>query len=126
RVDSQSQRKVTPIMLAALKGHVEVVRLLVHYYRDGKPKCTALHCAAAGGHVRVVELLLGGAFLDWQDRIGTTPLYRAVYFGHDTISRTLLKAGADPNLSDKNGTGPLHVAAYAGCGQMVADLLEAG
>ncbi|CAM9237143.1 unnamed protein product, partial [Laminaria digitata] len=188
-VDPRSQRKATPIMLAASRGHEEVVGLLLQY-RAGESDCpplnchrhgiehwrsTALHCAAAGGHVRVVEILLdagfnrgqhdgaglspaevsatkshstsaaithlllpsdmggklvhdyvsmampdlamvsglikGGAFLDWQDATGDTPLHRAAQFHHVTISKMLLRAGANPNLRDQHGASPLHVAA---------------
>ena len=74
----------------------------------------------------VSGLVKGGAFLDWQDGNGETPLHRAVHFHHATISRILLQAGADPNLRDHNGASPLHVAATTGCVETVSDLLEAG
>ena len=204
-VDPRSERKSTPIMLAASKGHTEVVIVLLHHragesdleplhrHRSGvgPSRSTALHYAAAGGHVRVVKVLLdagfdrgqhgaagltpaevsarkshpasaavtrlllptsdmggkliydhvnmlteevvtvsglvkGGAFLDWQDGIGNTPLHQAALLHHDTVSRILLKAGANPNISDYLGTCPLHVAAFGGRDQMVTDLLEAG
>ena len=76
--------------------------------------------------VTVSGLVKGGAFLDWQDGSGHTPLRLAAHFHHDTISRILLKAGANPNLTDHLGTSPLHVAAFDGRGRMVADLLGAG
>ncbi|CAN0527134.1 unnamed protein product, partial [Scytosiphon promiscuus] len=74
----------------------------------------------------VSGLLRGGAFLDWQDGTGDTPLHRAAHFHHATISRILLQAGADPNLRDHRGVSPLYIAAGTGCGEIVADLLEAG
>ena len=74
----------------------------------------------------VSGLVKGGAFLDWQDGTGDTPLHRAVHFNHVNISRVLLLAGADPNLRDHRGASPLHIAACTGCRDIVADLLEAG
>ncbi|CAN0540629.1 unnamed protein product, partial [Scytosiphon promiscuus] len=74
----------------------------------------------------VSGLAKGGAFLDWQNGNGETPLHRAVHFRHVAISRVLLNAGADPNLRDRRGTSPLHVAACTGCGEIVLDLLRAG
>lgn len=82
---------------------------------------------------RVVEdvdivsgLVHGGAYLDWQDKAGDTPLHRAAHFSHADIVSILLHAGADPNIRSHCGASPLHVAAFAGCCEVVADLLEAG
>ena len=74
----------------------------------------------------VSGLAKGGAFLDWQDGTGFTPLHRAAHFHHATISRVLLQADADPNLCDHSGVSPLHVAIFTGCVEIVADLLKAG
>ena len=71
-------------------------------------------------------LVKGGAFLDWQDGTGDTPLHKAVHFDHIIISRVLLQAGADPNIRDCNGASPLHIAACTGHWEIVSDLLEAG
>ena len=203
-VDSRSQRKSTPIMLASLRGHERVVRVLLHNHASKSDRwpsndhlsgishwrSTALHGAAAGGHVGVVEALLdagfergqhdgagltpaevsarqahagspaithlllpgdmggklvhdyvnmtmqdvamisglvkGGAFLDWQDANGETPLHRAVHFHHGIVSSILLKAGANPNVRDHNGFSPLLVAACTGSVEIAADLLKAG
>ena len=74
----------------------------------------------------VSGLVKGGAFLDWQDGTGDTPLHRALYFDHVRIASILLKAGANPNLRDRRGASPLHIAAFTGCWQIVPALLEAG
>ncbi|CAM9236988.1 unnamed protein product, partial [Laminaria digitata] len=71
-------------------------------------------------------LVKGGAFLNWRDESGGTPLHRAVQFRHVTMLRILLQAGADPNNHDRGGASPLHVVAMTGHGEVVADLLEAG
>lgn len=68
----------------------------------------------------------GGSFLDWQDKVGDTPLHRAVEFHHATISKLLLREGADPNIRDHGGASPLHIASRTGREDIVADLLEAG
>ncbi|CAM9146667.1 unnamed protein product, partial [Laminaria digitata] len=99
-----SKRKATPIMLAALEGHVEVVRLLSRYYRGGKSKCgplsrhrrdirrsgsTALHYAAAGGHVSVVKILLGAGFdRGILDAVGLTPAEVSARQSHSTSAAT--------------------------------------
>ena len=74
----------------------------------------------------VSGLVKGGAFLDWQDASGDTPLHRAVYFKHIIISRILLQAGAKTNIRGHASASPLHVAAFTGCVEIVADLVTAG
>ena len=74
----------------------------------------------------VSGLVKGGAFLDWQNEKGDTPLHRAAYFRHAVTSRVLLQAGADPDIRDHVGVSPLHVAACTGCGEMVANLINVG
>ncbi|CAM9814283.1 unnamed protein product, partial [Laminaria digitata] len=107
-VDPRCQRKATPIMLAAKKGHVGVVIVLLRYrageldhaplnrHRGGmeQSRSTALHSAAAGGHVRVVELLLDAGFDRGQHiPTGSVPAEVSARKSHSTsaaITRLLL------------------------------------
>lgn len=63
--DANSQFPIlgsSPLILAAAKGHAEVVRLLLdhgaHINATDHTGWTALHAAVYGGHVEVVRLLL--------------------------------------------------------------------
>ncbi|CAN0392745.1 unnamed protein product, partial [Scytosiphon promiscuus] len=86
-IDPRSRCNATPLMLAALGGHDNVVRHLlhigaglpcVHYdsdsYGHAEWRTTALHYAARGGHVGVVRTLLSAGFRrDQHDEAGLTP-----------------------------------------------------
>ena len=75
-VDPRSKGRTTPIMVAASRGRVGIVGMLVHY-RAGESDClvfnrhhrgidhvvgTALHYTAVGGHVAVMRHLLDAGF----------------------------------------------------------------
>lgn len=71
-------------------------------------------------------LAKGGAFLDWQDRIGDSPLHLAAHFRHVRVTQALLEAGAETDLRNHRGASPLHVAASTGRVAIVSMLLKAG
>ncbi|XP_038720291.1 zinc finger CCCH domain-containing protein 30-like [Tripterygium wilfordii] len=76
----------TPLMVAAIYGSIDVMRLILSLSdADVNLSCgldgsTALHCAASGGAVNAVDVV-----------------------------KLLLAAGADPNLVDANGHRPVDV-----------------
>ena len=103
----------TQLMRAARGGDVVRVRQLVQL---GAPLnlvdefgLSALHWACREGHAAVAEALLDGEFegrgaaIDLQDRNGSTPLMRAIYFGREGLVRLLLARGA--NVALRNGIG---------------------
>ncbi len=77
---------------------------------------TPLHWAALKGHLDVVELLLKhGADPNVKDEDGSTPLHDAAWNGHADVVELLLKHGADPNTKNEYGKTPLHRAAMKSC-----------
>ncbi|GFY96236.1 CCCH-type zinc finger protein with ARM repeat domain-containing protein [Actinidia rufa] len=76
----------TPLMVAAIYGSTDVVKLILSVSNSdvnrscGLDKCTALHCAASGGSINALDVV-----------------------------KVLLEAGADPNLVDANGHCPFDV-----------------
>ena len=81
----------TPLALAALNGHVEVMKLLLRYNADvnllDNRGRTALHVAASKGHVEACSLLLkhGSRIFDG-DFQGNTALHLAAMGNHvDTV-----------------------------------------
>jgi len=82
--------------------------------QDKLKHCTALHMAARRGTVPVAEALLDcGADLEARDKLGDTPLRRAVNCGKAEMVAFLLSRGADVHSRGKNGLTPRQVARSA-------------
>ncbi|CAN0474669.1 unnamed protein product, partial [Scytosiphon promiscuus] len=120
---------LTPVEISARQRHstsADTTRLLVPL-GDVGGKLVYDYVNLANPEVYAVSsLIMGGAFLDWRDDTGDTPLHRAMYFEHNSITRMLLRAGANPNVRGRHGTYPLHIVAVSGRWQHVPALLQAG
>ena len=94
---------MTPLMLAAYNGHLEVARLLVE---RGANLANALSCAIRRDRVAVVRLLIDrGA--DVNENLGVTVLEWALKGGHLPILQLLADKGASLDFGDRNGRSPL-------------------
>ncbi|TSK13557.1 Ankyrin repeat and sterile alpha motif domain-containing protein 1B [Bagarius yarrelli] len=123
-----------PLHLAAWRGDVDIVRILMHHgpshcrvNEQNHEKETALHCAAQYGHSEVVCVLLQELTdPSMRNRRGETPLDLAALYGRLQVVRMLLNA--HPNLMSLNTRQhtPLHLAARNGHHSTVQALLEAG
>ncbi|CAB0044263.1 unnamed protein product [Trichogramma brassicae] len=47
--------------------------------------------------------------IEAQDKLGQSPLHRALYYGNKKAAELLLRRGAKQNLADENGSTPLHI-----------------
>ena len=111
----------TPLHVASLLGHSDVVRLLLEANAD-KDKATdvvgrtPLHMASRQGHLEVVRPVA---------RDDETPLCAASDVGHVDVVRVLLEARADKDKARRGGATPLFVASKIGHLEVVRLLLEA-
>ncbi|XP_054209388.1 ankyrin repeat and death domain-containing protein 1B isoform X9 [Homo sapiens] len=119
-----------PFLLAAERGHVEMIEKLtflnLHTSEKDKGGNTALHLAAKHGHSPAVQVLLA----QWQDinemnEKQQTPLHVAADRGNVELVETLLKAGCDLKAVDKQGKTALAVASRSNHSLVVGMLIKA-
>uniref|UniRef100_A0A667YZM7 Ankyrin repeat domain 52a n=1 Tax=Myripristis murdjan TaxID=586833 RepID=A0A667YZM7_9TELE len=148
--DIESSIPVSPLHLAADKGHWQALRVLTETaaYVDVQDAAgrSVLYLAAQRGYARCVEVLLAqGASCLLNDnrsmwtpihvagilcsaavsqRIAVTPLMLAVLGGHTDCVHLLLEKGALPDAKDKRGSTALHRGAVLGRDDCVTALLE--
>jgi len=123
---------ITPLYWAAVKGHVELVKLLIYSTEKGvNARCAndgaiPLYIAAQNGHTEVVKMLMDHkADVNASRRTGATPLWIAAQDGHTEVVKLLLDHKADVNARrcTDNAT-PLYVAVQNGHTELVKLLLD--
>lgn len=91
-VDLQNKDGTAPLIFAAERGHIGLVRLLLQ-------------------HSAEVDLASGdGATINVHS--GATPLHRACHAGHVGVACLLLRSGAAVNAQCKQGNSALQDACY--------------
>lgn len=126
-VDSRSDNFRTPLMRAAMNGHVECMKLLKQsgadeFAVDAKGR-TALHIAVASNQLLAVKWLLENYPPPRPDSLKHRPsiLFRATDVVKGVRSQKNLR-----EASDAEGSKPLHIAAELDKGGMVKVLIAAG
>lgn len=115
-VEWRSPKDESPLMLAALRGHLELAKKLIARGADvNKPGWAPLHYAATGGHLGLMRLLLEEhAFIDAESPNKTTPLMMAAHYGTAAAVQLLLDEGADPTLRNDLGLTAMDFAQRGG------------
>uniref|UniRef100_A0A8C6VEE3 Ankyrin repeat domain-containing protein 6 n=1 Tax=Naja naja TaxID=35670 RepID=A0A8C6VEE3_NAJNA len=121
----------TPLHLAAYKGHLHVVQILLKASCDvdlqDDSDQTALHRATVVGNTDVISALIHeGCALDRQDKDGNTALHEASWHGFSQSAKLLVKAGANALARNKAGNTPLHLACQNNHSESVRVLLLGG
>ena len=127
----------TPLILAAIMGHLEIMRLLINAGANvnwcgptdlGKEynlkRLSPLIKATFYNEIEAVKLLIdAGAYIDQADSIGRIPLQHAVIAGCVDVINLLLDYGADINSADQDGTTSL-ILALSGWQYLASDIVK--
>ena len=108
KVESRSSSNETPLMIAAIKGRLDLARGLIERGAEvNKPGWTPLHYAATFPGPAAPDMtrlmLEHHAYIDAESPNGSTPLMMAAQYGNTTVVKLLLEEGADPLLKNKLG-----------------------
>ncbi|MEH0165594.1 ankyrin repeat domain-containing protein [Roseateles microcysteis] len=117
----------TPLMFAALRGRLDLVKKLVERgAKVNREGWTPLHYASSGPDNGVAAWLLEqGAEIDARAPNGSTPLMMAVRYAPIATAELLLAKGANVRLSHENGNTAADFAASAGRDALAAKVLAA-
>ena len=127
---------VTPIMIAAIKGHTEIVRFLMQADASLKNRDendhTILHLAAMNNRHEVLAVLadkneeLVAKLAKMPNNMENTALHLAAQAGHLETVRELLKEVYKPDVDNKNWDEqtPSHLAAAKGHSEVLGLLLH--
>ena len=115
-IDSVNSVGETPLMLAAIKGRLDLVEMFVKrgavINRKG---WTPLHYAVCGEDNGVSAWLIQhGADINARAPNGNTPLMMAARFGPYDLALALLKLGADKDLRNDDGNTAANFATSVG------------
>ena len=127
-VNYRNPQGETPLMIAALKGHVDPAKTLIERKAlVNHPGWTPLHYAASGDtdqQPAMVALLLENfAYIDSASPNASTPLMMAAQYGSADVARLLLKEGADSTLKNKLGLTAVDFARRAGRDALAQEIL---
>lgn len=130
-LDAKNIDGMTPLILAAYRGHNEIVKTLLAMGADASigdnENSGPIHNAAVGGHNDVIGLLLGhGVDINARDDNGMTALSFSISFRNYETANFLLDNGASTQIANSSGLTALHYAAMRGQLDLISRLIALG
>jgi len=130
RAEVRNANDESPLMMAAIKGQLDVVRQLIAKDADvNKTGWTPLHYAVSAGgpdQLAIARLLLdASAYIDAESPNRTTPLMMAARYGSEQAVKLLFDEGADPTLRNEQGLTAADFARKAEREDLAAQLDQA-
>ena len=130
-VDMENAKGVTPLILAAQKGNLVLVKALLQRGASASSTTvngtTAVLQAAHFGHLQIIRVLLqagGSRLIELANYNHTTPLMRAAQEGHTRVVRYLLSKGALVNRRNRVHMTALMLASQRGHADICKLLIE--
>lgn len=129
--DACDEEHNTALHLAAQRGHIEIVKVLLKHgtncHRKNLTGATALHLAVEHGHEETVKILLAnGSKINALDNNLNTPLIIAIQNSKIELSKLLIAKGAKLDEKNKDGNTALHLASAKNDIGLVGCLLAKG
>lgn len=126
-VNQANAANETPLMMAALRGRLDLVKKLVERgAKVNREGWTPLHYACSGPDNGIAAWLLEqGAEIDARAPNRSTPLMMAVRYAPIATAELLLAKGANVRLAHENGNTAADFAAGAGRDALAAKILAA-
>ena len=128
-----SNSGLTPMCVAAYRGHADVTRLLAERGADvnhaGPNGVTPLWVVSRENDLRIAKILVEEFDADIHTPYSShmvTPIWIAAQEGHVEMVSYLVKRGADVNITSLRGATPLHISLLAGQQQVFRKLLMIG
>ena len=130
-VNTKDSQGNTPLLLAAYRGHSEVVGFLIAKGADlnslNTYKYTPLHYSILRRHIEVAEMLIkAGADLNIPNVWGYTPLHTCAGRNFLKEAEFLIKNKAGVNTKNEIGETPLFAAVKSGHRDMILLLIKNG
>ena len=127
----KDKHKNFPIHLTAMKGHLELLKILIekgaNVFAVNALQETALHLAAFEGHFEIAKILIeNNADVNAKEYYNGTPLHKAAVRNHFRVAELLLQNGAEVNAKNTSKETPLHYAAISGSHEVTEVLLKHG